>query len=140
VLLQLNARLTSNGYAIVSPKRKKQLPLLNRLTWFFNEGEIEDEIRHVQRYRSMIIDDFNNALAMIVVIDTKNLVLSVAEVERLGEEALDRLDRIDGRITSINDTSLKTLGTVQGIGKDLSMLNIYHDGRSWHVQLADYPK
>lgn len=66
---------------------------------------------------------------MIVVIDTKSLLLSVAEVERLGEEALDRLERIDGRITSINDTSLKTLGTVQDIGKDLSLLNLYQDGK-----------
>jgi hypothetical protein len=64
----------------------------------------------------MIIEDFNNALSVIAVIDTKNLLLSVAEVERLGEEALDRPDRIDGRITSINNTSLKTLGTVQDIG------------------------
>ena len=111
-------------------KKDKHLPLLSRLTWFFNEGEIEDAIRHVQRYRSMIVEDFNNALAVVVVIDTKNLMLSVAEVERLGEEALDRLDRIDGRITSISDTSLQTLGTVQDIGKDLSLLNLYQDGKS----------
>jgi hypothetical protein len=112
-------------------KKDKQLPLLNRLTWFFNEGEIEDAILHIQRYRSMIIEDFNNALSVIVVIDTMNLLLSVAEVERLGEEALDRLDRIDGRITSINHTSLKTLGTVQDIGKDLSLLNLYQDGKPY---------
>jgi hypothetical protein len=61
---------------------------------------------------------------------TKDLVLSVADVERLGKEALDRLDKINGRITSINDTSLKTLGTVQDIGKDLSLLNLYQDGKS----------
>jgi hypothetical protein len=79
----------------------------------------------------MIIEDFNNTLSVIVVIDTKNLLLPVAEVERLGEEALDRLDRIDGRITSINDTSLKTLGTVQDIGKDLSLLNLYQDGKPY---------
>jgi hypothetical protein len=62
------------------------------------------------------------------VIDTKDFNLSVGEVEKLGNEALDRLDRIDGQITSIRDTSLKTLGTVQDIGKDLSLLNLYHDG------------
>ena len=79
----------------------------------------------------MVIEDFNNALSMIVVIDTKNLLLSVAEVERLGEEALDRLDRIDGRITSINNASLETLGMVQDIGKDLSLLNLYQDGKPY---------
>jgi hypothetical protein len=79
----------------------------------------------------MIIEDFNNALSVIAVIDTKSLLLSVAEVERLGEEALDRLDRIDGRITSISDTSFKTLGTVQDIGKDLSLLNLYQDGKQY---------
>jgi DNA-binding FrmR family transcriptional regulator len=109
-------------------RKDTHLPLLNRLTWFFSEGEIEDAIRHIQRYRSMIIEDFNNTLAVIVVIDTKDLKLSVGEVEKLGNEALDRLDRIDGQITSIRDTSLKTLGTVQDISKDLSLLNLYHDG------------
>jgi hypothetical protein len=44
-------------------RKDTHLPLLNRLTWFFSEGEIEDAIRHIQRYRSMIIEDFNNALA-----------------------------------------------------------------------------
>jgi hypothetical protein len=81
-------------------KKDKQLPLLNRLTWFFSEGEIEDAILHVQRYRSTIIEDFNNALSVIVVIDTKSLLLSVVEIERLGEEALDRLERIDELLAS----------------------------------------
>lgn len=111
-------------------RKDKHLSLLTRLTWFFGEGEIDDAIQHIQRYRSMIIEDFNNALAVVVVLDTKDLILSVADVERLGKEALDRLDRIDGRITKIHDTSLSTLGTVQDIGKDLSLLNLYQDGKS----------
>jgi hypothetical protein len=36
----------------------------------------------------MIIEGFNNALAMIVMIDTIDLLLSVADIERLGKEAL----------------------------------------------------
>lgn len=79
-------------------KKDKQLPLLNRLTWFFSEGEIEDAILHVQRYRSTIIEDFNNALSVIVVIDTKSLLLSVAESRGLEKRRLTGLTGSTGEL------------------------------------------
>jgi hypothetical protein len=41
----------------------------------------------------MIIEDFNNTLAVIVVIDTKDLKLSVGEVEKLRKEAVTQASK-----------------------------------------------
>ena len=54
-----------------------------------------DATLKVQRYISTTIKDSNNALSTIVMIDTMDLLLSVANVEwGPGKEAPDRLDRV----------------------------------------------
>ena len=68
--------------------------VLHTVGQIFNEGEINDAILKVQMYRSTIIKGSNSALSMIVMIDTMDLLLTVANVERPGKEAHDRLDRV----------------------------------------------
>ena len=88
--------LRSGHYKTNSKTQSFELLALVRHTvgQIFNEGEINDAILKVQRYISTIIKDSNGALSMIVMIDTVDLLLSVANVEMPGKEAHNRLDRV----------------------------------------------
>ena len=44
---------------------KDKLPILTRMTFYFSEAQIEKDLQRLQRDRTMIMDNFNNASILI---------------------------------------------------------------------------
>jgi hypothetical protein len=113
----------------IADKAKKP-SFMDRMSWYFSEGDIENDLQRLQRYRSMILDDFNSNLAVQHSKNLQNLAISITEVEQLSNTAVQGLYDLNVNIGSLQDTSDKTLSVIESTRDDVERLNDVQDGKS----------
>jgi hypothetical protein len=118
------------------PKRKKPPSVVTRMTWYFNEGEIEKELQRLERYRSMVLDNFNNALSIGHSKHLHDLVVTTAEVDQLSQTILQDLHALDAKVQRIQETSDRTFASAELTQKDVARLSHMEDGKITSSQVS----
>lgn len=104
--------------------------VVTRMTWYFSESEIEKDLIRYQRYRSMIVDNFNSALSIGHSKHLHDLVVTAAEVEQLSQAILKDLHLLDENVHRVQETSNRTLASVEITQKDVARLSHMEDGKT----------
>lgn len=112
---------------ISSIAKKDKVPMLTRMTFYFSQAEIEKDLQRLQRYRAMIIDNFNNTLSTENSKHLQEITVTVSEVEQLSKTMLEEVHAIDvnlGRIERLGDRTLASIETTQGRNNGASTFNL----------------
>jgi hypothetical protein len=116
---------------LVSIEKKKNTPsMVNRMTWYFSEGEVEKDLHRLQRYRSMIMDDFNNALSIEHSKHLRDLLVTSEDIEQLSKVMLKDLHLLEENINTIQRTGDRTLASVKSTQKDMARLSYMENGKA----------
>lgn len=101
-------------------KEDKTPSVVTRMTFYFNESEIEKDLQRLERYRSMVMDNFNNALSIGHSQHLHDLVVTAAEVDRVSQTMLQDLHRFDKSVNRVQETSDQTHASVKFTQKDVA--------------------
>lgn len=115
-MVDLQKRLSSIA------KKDKTPSVVTRMTWYFNEGEIEKELQRLERYRSMVLDNFNSALSIGHSKHLHDLVITTAEVDQLSQTILQDLHVLDASVHRVQKTSDRTFASAELTQKDVARL------------------
>jgi hypothetical protein len=110
-------------------KRDKTLSVITRMTFYLDEGEIEKDLQRLQRYRSMVMDNFNHALSIAHSQHLHRLVVTAAEVDRLSQTILQDLHLLGESFNRVEEISNETLSTAKLNQQDVARLSQMEDGK-----------
>jgi hypothetical protein len=98
------------------------------MTFYFDEGEIEKDLHRLQRYRSMVVDNFNHALSVANAHHLQHLVVTAAEVDQLSQTIFQDLHLLGECVNRVEVTSNETLGTAKITQQDVARLSQIQNG------------
>jgi hypothetical protein len=101
-------------------KKDKTPSVITRMTFYFDESEIEKDLHRLQRYRSMLMDNFNHALSVAHAHHLQHLVVTAAEVDQLSQTIFQDLHLLGECVNRMEVTSNETLGTVKITRQDVA--------------------
>jgi hypothetical protein len=127
-MVDLQKRLSSTA------KKDKTPSVVTRLTWYFNEGEIEKDLQRLERYRSMVLDNFNSALSLGHSKHLRDLVVTTAEVDQLSQKILQDLHLLNTSVHRVQETSDRVLASAELTQKDVARLSHMEDGKTTSSQ------
>ncbi len=122
-MIDLQKRLSSIA------KKDKTPSVVTSMTWYFSEAETEKDVQRLGRYKSMILDNFNNALSIGHSKHLHDLVVTAAEVDQLTQMMVQDLRLLDRNVHHVQETSDRMLGFVEHTQSDVARLSHMEDGK-----------
>jgi len=111
-------------------KKDKPPSMITRMTFYLNESEIEEDLQRLQRYRCMVMDNFNNALSVAHSQHLHRLVVTAAEVEQMSQMILQDLHLLEESFNRVEKTSNETLATAKLTQQDVARLSQMENGKA----------
>jgi hypothetical protein len=100
------------------------------MTFHSNESEIEKDLQRLQRYRSMLIDNFNHALSIAHSQHLHYLVVAAAEVDRLSQMILQDLHLLEESVNRVEETDNQIFASAKFTQQDMARLSQMENGKA----------
>jgi hypothetical protein len=111
-------------------QKDKPPSTVTRMTFHSNESEIEKDLQRLQRYRSMLIDNFNHALSIAHLQHLHHLVVTAAELDRPSQMILQDLHLLEESVNRVEETGNQIFASAKFTQQDMARLSQMENGKA----------
>lgn len=94
------------------------------MTFNFGEAETEKNLQRLQRYRTIVMDNINNALSVETSKHLQEITVTVSEVEQLSKTVLEDVHTLD-----MNFGRIQRLASIETTQDSVAKLKRMNDGK-----------